>query len=145
MPYDDRTILFLYRIPQANLEEKVLYLSNWVDSHINDSEHILKKPVLFSEVGSRSISKQNGTHERDILLKIVYDKIYESAKSRGAGSGALIWQLTIEQMQRFRDDFSLVARSNPPTYKLIKHQSCRLQLLFRNESAMGKVDPWCHD
>jgi mannan endo-1,4-beta-mannosidase len=105
----------------------------------------LKKPVLFSEVGSRSISGQNGTHDRDILLTVVYDRIYESAKRRGAGSGALIWQLTIEQMQRFRDDFSLVARSNPSTYKLIKHQSCRLLLLFRNESATSKVDQWCHD
>ncbi|XP_078165756.1 mannan endo-1,4-beta-mannosidase 6-like [Carex rostrata] len=130
-------------IPQANLEEKAQYLSNWVDSHINDSQQILKKPVLFSEVGSHSISKQNGTYARDILLKIVYDKIYESAKNRGAGSGALIWQLTVEQMRRFDDDFSLIARFNPSTHKLIKHQSCRLQLLFRNNTS--KVDQWCHD
>ncbi|KAJ4817703.1 hypothetical protein LUZ62_030269 [Rhynchospora pubera] len=132
-------------IPHANLEEKVRYLTTWVESHINDSEHILEKPVLFSEVGSRSISEQNGTHEGDILLKIVYDKIYESAKKQGAGSGALIWQLTVKQMQRFRDDFSLVAQSHPSTYELIKHQSCRLQLLFRNETAGSKVDHWCHD
>ncbi|KAJ3694636.1 hypothetical protein LUZ60_000013 [Juncus effusus] len=130
-------------IPNASLEEKVRYLSNWVDSHINDSQKILNKPVLFSEVGSHASSYENSMYERDLMLKTVYDKIFESAKKLGAGSGALIWQLTVEKMQRFGDDFSLIARDFPSTYNLIKNQSCRLELLFRNETGMRRRDEWC--
>ncbi|XP_066377891.1 mannan endo-1,4-beta-mannosidase 6-like isoform X2 [Miscanthus floridulus] len=36
-------------LPKASMEEKVKYLSVWVDSHLNDSEYVLRKPVLFSE------------------------------------------------------------------------------------------------
>lgn len=68
-------ITFSCRIPKASLEDKVKYLSIWVDSHVNDSEHVLKKPVLFAEVGSQLHVKRNGTYDRNILLKIVYDKV----------------------------------------------------------------------
>ncbi|WOK95414.1 mannan endo-1,4-beta-mannosidase 6 [Canna indica] len=120
-------------IPKASLEEKAHYLSSWVDSHINDSEHVLKKPVLFSEVGSRLSVKRNETYARDLLLKIVYDEVYESAKKQQAGAGALIWQLMVEGTQRYHDEFSLVAREHPSTYNLIIQQSCRLRDLFKEK------------
>lgn len=125
-------------MPMAGLEEKAKYLSNWVDSHVNDSEHVLKKPVLFSEVGSQLEIKKNGSYDRDILLKMVYDKVYESAKKGQAGAGALIWQLTVEGMiGHYHDEFSLVARKNPSTYKLIVQQSCRLNNLFREKGEIN--------
>uniref|UniRef100_A0A1D1XIE5 mannan endo-1,4-beta-mannosidase n=1 Tax=Anthurium amnicola TaxID=1678845 RepID=A0A1D1XIE5_9ARAE len=121
-------------IPKARLEEKVKYLANWVDSHVNDSEYILKKPVLFTEIGSQLSVNKNGIYERDVFLKTVYDKIYRSAKKGQAGAGVLIWQLMIEGMQeRYGDKFSLVARQHPSTFKLIKQQSCRLRYLLRKE------------
>ncbi|KAK1268204.1 Mannan endo-1,4-beta-mannosidase 6 [Acorus gramineus] len=48
-------------IPKANLEEKVKYLSKWVDSHLSDGENVLKKPILFTEVGSR-LREKLGEH-----------------------------------------------------------------------------------
>ncbi|KAM3201641.1 mannan endo-1,4-beta-mannosidase 6-like [Capsicum annuum] len=37
---------------------------------------ILKKPVLFTEVGfPSSVQKNNGLYDRNIFLKILYDKI----------------------------------------------------------------------
>jgi len=126
-------------IPKAGLGEKIKYLSSWWDSHVNDSEHVLKKPVLFSEVGSHLEVKQNGLYDRDILLKTVYDKVYESAKKGQAGAGALIWQLMVEGLQSYRDEFSLVAREHPSTYKLIVHQSCRLKSLFREKEETNRT------
>ncbi|KAI0501703.1 hypothetical protein KFK09_016648 [Dendrobium nobile] len=120
-------------IPKASFEEKVKYLSNWVDYHVNDSEHVLKKPVLFGEVGFHLEGKKNGSYDRDIILKLVYDKLYESAKKGEAGAGALIWQLMIEETQVYKDEFSLVASRHPSTYKLILQQSCRLRKLFRRK------------
>jgi len=112
------------------MEEKVKYLSNWVDSHLNDSEYILRKPVLFSEVGYLQHPEVNSTVNGDTVLKLVYDKIYNSAKKLQAGGGALIWQLMVEGSQMYNDGFSMVAHDRPSTYKLIKEQSCRLQRLY---------------
>ncbi|KAG1363843.1 mannan endo-1,4-beta-mannosidase 6 [Cocos nucifera] len=125
-------------IPRASLEEKVKYLSSWVDSHVNDSQNILKKPVLFLEFGSNLHAKKNGTYERDDLLNVVYDKVYESARKGQAGAGALIWQLMVEGMQKYHDEFSLIAWENPPTYKLIVQQSCRLLRLFQRLKEISK-------
>jgi mannan endo-1,4-beta-mannosidase len=122
-----------YRLPKASMEEKVKYLSVWVDSHLNDSEYVLRKPVLFTEVGYLQHAEANSTVDGDILLKVVYDKLYDSAKKLQAGSGALIWQLMVEGTQMYHDDFSMVARDRPSTYKLMKEQSCRLQSLYGKE------------
>lgn len=132
------------RIPEADLEAKVKYLSIWVDAHISDGENVLKKPVLFTEVGAPLSVETGGVHDRDIILKTVYDKIYDSAKKRGAGAGALIWQLLVEGVDEYRDKFSLVAWRYPSTYKLILEQSCRLrnvstEAYTRNET--HKKDP----
>lgn len=122
-------------IPLSDLDAKVEYLSNWIDAHIRDGQDVLKKPVLFSEFGSPLRKKLEGPYDRDILLKQVYDKIYESAKKREAGAGVLIWQLLLEGMKQYRDEFSLVAREHPSTYKLIVQQSSRL----KNISSQGKT------
>ncbi|XP_010252627.1 PREDICTED: mannan endo-1,4-beta-mannosidase 6-like [Nelumbo nucifera] len=127
-------------IPDADLKEKANYLSKWVDYHVNDSEYVLKKPVLFTEVGSSLHAKEQGTYDRDFLLKIVYDKIYESAKRRQAGAGALIWQLLVEKMEDYGDQFSLVAWEHPSTYKLILEQSCRLRSIFYEGKTNRKLN-----
>lgn len=98
---------------------------------------MLKKPVLFSEVGYIQHVDANSTVDRDILLRVIYDKIYDSARKLQAGGGALIWQLMVEGTHMYRDDFSLVARDHPSTYKLIKEQSCRLQRLYGEEGDPG--------
>lgn len=108
------------------MDEKVTYLSHWVDSHVMDAENVLKKPVLFTEVGSSLHSLKQGVSERDLLLKTIYDRVYESAKKKQAGAGTLIWQLIVDGMQHYGDEYSLIAWDHPSTYKLIKEQSCRL-------------------
>ncbi|KAK9267485.1 hypothetical protein L1049_009911 [Liquidambar formosana] len=127
-------------IPHADLEAKANYLSHWVDSHISDGEYVLKKPVLFTEVGSSLHRNKQRLHDGDILLKTVYDKIYESAKERQAGAGALIWQLLVEGTEEYSDQFSLIAWNHPSTYKLIIEQSCRL----RRISAKGQTNRKLH-
>lgn len=115
------------RIPEVDLEAQVKYLSRWVDAHISDGENVLKKPVLFTEVGAPLSTERGGVHDRDILYKTVYNKIYESAEKREAGAGVLIWQLLVKGVDDYRDKFSFVAWKYPSTYKLILEQSCRLR------------------
>ncbi|KAL5700128.1 mannan endo-1,4-beta-mannosidase [Ranunculus cassubicifolius] len=127
-------------IPNADLDEKASYLSHWVDSHVMDGENILKKPVLFTEIGSSFHNgKQGRPEKRELLLKTVYDKIYDSAKNKKAGAGTLIWQLIVEGMEHYGDEYSLVAWKHPSTYKLITKQSCRLSSLFHKRKSNRKL------
>ncbi|XP_062088231.1 mannan endo-1,4-beta-mannosidase 6-like [Humulus lupulus] len=115
-------------------EAKTNFLSHWVDSHISDGEHVLKKPVLITEFGS-SLRMNKKPEDISLLLKTVYDRIYESAKKRQAGAGALIWQLLVEGVDEYADQFSLVAWHHPSIYKLITRQSCRLRrILFSGKT-----------
>ncbi|KAF6144963.1 hypothetical protein GIB67_013314 [Kingdonia uniflora] len=127
-------------IPDADMGEKAIYLSNWVDSHVNDGEYVLKKPVLFTEVGSSFLVNKQESYDRDFFLKMMYDKIYESAKKKEAGAGALIWQLLIEGMGGYGDRFSLVAWNHPSTYNLIIEQSSRLRSLFSKSKTNRKLE-----
>ena len=129
--------VFISRLPEASREEKIRYLSSWVDSHLNDSEHILKNPILFTQVGFLQGDVANSTADRDVLLRVVYDKIYDSARKLQAGGGALIWQLMVEGTHMYHDNFSMVAWDHPTTYKLIKEHSCRLQMLYKKEGDPG--------
>lgn len=99
---------------------------------------MLKKPVLFTEVGS-SLHMNKKVEDVNLLLKTVYDRIYESAKKRQAGAGALIWQLLVEGVEEYSDQFSLVAWDHPSTYKLITRQSCRLRRIFSNDKASEEL------
>ncbi|KAG0465018.1 hypothetical protein HPP92_019182 [Vanilla planifolia] len=128
-------------IPKADHNEKIKYLSNWVDSHLSDGEYILKKPVLFSEIGSWSEARKNGSNHREVMLKVVYDKVFESASRGQAGAGALVWQLMVEGTQRYEDEFSFVAGQHPDAYKLILQQSCRLRNLLRRKGKVSKEWP----
>lgn len=125
-------------MPHADASAKTDFILRWLDSHISDGENMLKKPVLVTEVGCPLHVKNQGSYDRDTLLKAVYDRIFESAKKGQAGAGALIWQLLVEGMEEYGDRFSFVAWKQPSTYKLIVEQSCRLRNAFWNSKSMTK-------
>lgn len=120
-------------IPNAELEDHIKYLSKWVMSHIDDGEHILKKPVLFTEFGFSSQHKDSEPSHRDMLFRTMYNKIYESAKKGQAGAGAIVWEFLVDGMEEYGDLFALVPWQFPSTCKLIVEQSCRLQVLGEGE------------
>ncbi|XP_057864613.1 mannan endo-1,4-beta-mannosidase 2 [Cryptomeria japonica] len=120
-------------VPDKELDGKLGYFSRWVKSHIEDGEQVLKKPVLFTEFGLSSLCKDYEASHRDLLLKTMYDKIYESAKEGGAGAGAMVWQFVLEGMEEYGDEFSIIPWQRQSTYNRIIEQSCRLQILRRTE------------
>ncbi|XP_077229810.1 mannan endo-1,4-beta-mannosidase 6-like isoform X2 [Tasmannia lanceolata] len=78
-------------------------------------------------------------HWMDSHISDVYDKIYESANKTQAGAGALIWQLLVEGVEQYSDEFSLVAWEHPSTYKLILEQSCRIRHMFEKGEMNRKI------
>ncbi|CAL1394072.1 unnamed protein product [Linum trigynum] len=116
-------------IAHRSFEDKLTFVSKWMLSHIEDGHHELNKPVLFTEFGLSNLNKDFQPSQRDWLYKTVYDIVYKSAKKKGAGGGALMWQLFVEDMDESNDDFGIVPWQRASTYKLITEQSCKLAKL----------------
>lgn len=111
------------------MDEKLKFVKRWVASHIEDGDKELGKPVLATEFGLSHRAKGFHHSHRDVFYKAVYDTVYRSAARGGAGAGAFVWQLAVEDMEEFHDDFSVVPREHPSLHRLIKSQSCRLAKL----------------
>ncbi|XP_020575414.1 mannan endo-1,4-beta-mannosidase 2-like [Phalaenopsis equestris] len=109
-----------------SLPEKKRFVSNWVISHIKDGEQVLKKPVLFTEFGLSAKRNSISYSQRDEFYKHIFDLIYNSALQKGAGAGSFIWQLFVDGMDEFSDEFGVVPKKRPSLYWLLKVQSCRL-------------------
>ncbi|KAK1321254.1 Mannan endo-1,4-beta-mannosidase 2 [Acorus calamus] len=106
--------------------EKLKYVPKWMDSHIDDGDRELGKPIMVTEFGLSNLNKDFDHSHRDAFYKAIYDIFYESAKKGGAGAGTFVWQLLVGGMEEYNDDFGIVAWERPSLYGLIKEQSCRL-------------------
>ncbi|XP_008791709.2 mannan endo-1,4-beta-mannosidase 2 [Phoenix dactylifera] len=114
---------------EAELDEKLEYISKWMTSHIEDGDRELKKPVLFTEFGLSNKNKNFDHSHREAFYKSIFDTIYESARKNGAGAGAFIWQILVPGMEEYNDDFGIIPGERPSIDRLIKEQSCRLMAL----------------
>ncbi|KAH0454011.1 hypothetical protein IEQ34_018335 [Dendrobium chrysotoxum] len=116
---------------KTTLLEKKRFVSNWVISHIKDGEEVLNKPVLFTEFGLSTKNNNTSYSHRDEFYKYIFDLIYKSALNKGAGAGSFIWQLLVDGMDNFSDEFGVVPKKRPSLYRLLKGQSCRLAKVSR--------------
>jgi mannan endo-1,4-beta-mannosidase len=117
-------------MPWESHGEKLRFFGAWVEAHVKDADEILHMPVLFSEFGLFD------AQHRVALYTAMYDAVYESAKQRGAGAGALAWQLLDEDMARvWNDGFAVFPAEDPSMVHLIKRQSCRLKVLSSSTDA----------
>lgn len=114
---------------EAELDEKLEYISKWMTSHIEDGYSELKKPVLFTEFGLSNKNRNFDHSHRETFYKLIFDTVYESARKNGAGAGAFIWQLLVPGMEKYNDEFGIIPGERPSIDRLIKKQSCRLMSL----------------
>lgn len=102
-------------------------MDSWVTTHIQDSQNYLGKPVIFAEFGKSSNSPNYTESQRVTAMSAMYDTIYSSATTGGAGAGALVWQLVTSSIQTsLADNFQIVLSSSPAISKLMKDQATRL-------------------
>lgn len=80
------------RLAGQSEEAQLSFLINWLQSHIQDAEKILQKPLLFTEFGKSSKDPGFNMNQRDLLFNTVYSTIYSSASGGGAAAGGLFWQ-----------------------------------------------------
>ncbi|CAH9087069.1 unnamed protein product [Cuscuta epithymum] len=116
-------------LTSSNDEDQLAFLNIWLDFHIQDSQHTLKKPLLISEFGKSRKDTGFTSSQRDTLYNAVYYKIYLSAKHGGAAAGGLFWQLFTEGMDNFGDGYEIVLSQRTPLANLIAQQSHKLFLI----------------
>lgn len=110
----------------SNEEDQVSFVQNWIATHLEDGSKILKKPVLFAEFGKSSKDPGFSMGERDNLFDMIYKHVCASASRRGAGAGAMFWQLMTEGMSSNGDGYEVVLSQNPSTASIISVQSHKL-------------------
>lgn len=112
-------------------------------SHIEDGAKVLNKPVFFTEYGLSNLIKDFKPTMRDKLYKTILDVVYKSAKRKRSAAGALIWQLLVEGMEEYNDDFGMVPWERRSTYNLLTEQSCRLAKISGLSLGEGNLKELC--
>lgn len=114
----------MIRLPGTNEKSQQAFSEKWIDSHIQDAEKILHKPLLVTEFGWKKSGFDRKTRER--LLDTVYSDIYMSARSGGVAAGGMFWQLLTEGLDSYRDSYDIVFSESPSIAALISQQSKQL-------------------
>lgn len=122
-------VIYLCRFHDNAFEDNLKFVIKWVQSHIEDGDRELKKPIMFTEYGLSNLNRDFEPPQRFRFTKAILDIIYKSARKHRAGAGALIWQFFVEGMEQYNDDFGMVPWEEPSMYKLFTRQSCRLAAL----------------
>ncbi|KAJ6398411.1 hypothetical protein OIU77_019252 [Salix suchowensis] len=138
---------FSMRIPDqwlssSNDQNQLSFLNNWLDTHIQDAQNILRKPILIAEFGKSWKDPGFSAYQRDLLFNTVYYKIYSSAKRGGAAAGGLFWQLLTEGMDNFRDGYEIILGQPSSTANVIAQQAHKLYQIRKIFSRMRNVERW---
>ncbi|KAL2348550.1 hypothetical protein Fmac_002550 [Flemingia macrophylla] len=113
-------------LSDSNEQYQLWFLNNWLSAHLIDAQYAIRKPVMVTEFGK---SLKGSAYERDKVFNSVYYKIYASAKSGGAGGGAMFWQLLTEGLESFQDGYGIILGHSSSTANLIARQSRKLYLI----------------
>lgn len=121
--------MFGCRVSNSNESAKDDFVSKWVQAHIQDSNDILGKPILFTEFGKSSKSSGYSVDKRDNYFEKIYNFIFNSASNGGPCAGGLFWQLMTQGMDDLHDGNEIICDENPSTANVITQQSKKMSNL----------------
>ncbi|KAJ3695899.1 hypothetical protein LUZ60_001276 [Juncus effusus] len=113
-------------ISGSNDETQLEFVKKWIESHIQDSSNVLRKPLMVTEFGKSSRSSGYNAGVRDSYLRTIYDAIYESARVGGPCAGGLFWHVMAQGMEGWSDGYEVFFAQNPSTGSVISQQSSRM-------------------
>lgn len=105
------------------------FVENWIQAHVNDSQLVIKKPIIVSEFGKSSRSSGYTVGVRDTYLGNVFGAVYNCARARGPCGGALFWQVMAVGMENWSDGYEIFMEESPSTVGVIEQQSRRIASL----------------
>lgn len=130
------------RLPGSNDQNQLDFMNNWLNTHIQDAQYLLRKPLLITEFGKSLKYSGSGPHQRELQFQTVYYKVYASAKRGGAAAGGLFWQLLTEGMDSFRDGYEIVLSQSPTTSNMITYQCHKLYQIRKIYARMANIERW---
>ncbi|XP_074573615.1 mannan endo-1,4-beta-mannosidase 6-like [Curcuma longa] len=104
------------------------FATNWMRSHIDDTESVLRMPVVFGEYGVSSKDEKFNATFRNVFIDAVYSTLLNSTRRGGSGSGSLLWQLFPEGTEYMDDGYGVVLTKAHNTSNIISLQSKRIQI-----------------
>lgn len=117
-------------MPNSTAEAREEFVYKWLESHIEDSDLVLKKPFLLAEFGqSLRLPKDYNMTTRDSYFENIYETIYVCARNEGPCGGAIFWQAMAKGMENYDDGYEVVLEDNPNIAGIITLQSLRLESL----------------
>ncbi|WOL20627.1 mannan endo-1,4-beta-mannosidase 1 [Canna indica] len=116
-------------LSNSNDRFQLVFLSKWIDIHLQDSKSIIGKPLLITEFGKSWRDSGFSIHQRDALFNTVYDKIYWSARTGGSAAGGFFWQLLSAGMDSYRDGYEVILSEATSTSRTIALHSRQLRRL----------------
>ncbi|KAG0498538.1 hypothetical protein HPP92_003229 [Vanilla planifolia] len=109
-------------------EAYLQFTDSWIQSHIEDAEGVLGKPVLFAEFGVSAKDRNYSSGFRDQFFGLVYKNILNSTRTGGGGGGGLIWQLFPDGTDYMDDGYAVVLTKSPSTSSIVYLQSKRIRI-----------------
>ncbi|KAL0929034.1 hypothetical protein M5K25_000974 [Dendrobium thyrsiflorum] len=104
------------------------FTNSWMQSHIDDAENVLGKPMLFTEFGESMKDGNFTVGFRDQFINAVYNNILNSLRRGGSAAGSLLWQLFPEGTDYMDDGYAVVLAKSKSTSSIISMQSRRMQM-----------------
>lgn len=123
-------------------EAQLNFLTNWLKVHIEDSQTILKKPIIFAEFGKTTKGPGFTPQQRDIIFNTVYSSIFSSAKGGGAAAGGLFWHVLAEGMDSFKDGYEIILSESSSVSDIIIQQSKRLNKIRKMYARLKNIEKW---
>jgi len=111
---------------RSNQTAQNAFIERWINIHNEDSDKVLRKPILITEFGLSSKVPGYTVAKRDKFYAEVFNRIYFSASHMGACAGGAFWQLFVEGMNNMRDGYEVIFEETPSTTHLISQQSFRM-------------------
>ncbi|URD92644.1 Mannan endo-1,4-beta-mannosidase [Musa troglodytarum] len=130
-------------MPGSTEQTQLAFLQSWIQSHVEDADAVLRKPLLISEFGKSSRLSNRTADEKAALYTTVYDAIYASARGGGACRGGIFWHLLlgVQEMEGLRDGYEVIFSESPSLGQIIANQSHRISNLNGGSETEKKLRP----
>lgn len=119
----------LIRLPEAESAAQLQFVKSWMQHHMDDSEKLLAKPVVFGEFGVSVKDAKFSLMFREAFIKTVYKTVLGSRKRGGSGGGCLLWQLFPEGTEYMDDGYAVILAKHPSTQHMLTLQSRKLRTI----------------
>ncbi|KAM1768342.1 hypothetical protein ACFX12_046322 [Malus domestica] len=129
LPQIDLATIHIYAeqwLSGSSEEAQEAFVDKWVQEHIQDSNTVVKKPLILGEFGKSYKLPGYSIEKRNTYIAKLYNGIYNSASTGGSCVGGLFWQLMAQGMENFGDGYEVVLEESPTTANVIDRQSRKL-------------------